>query len=160
MKDLKVAKLLKCSFLAGRLFHGWIIRSAKKCIRESTRLYRWYNLNAWPLVGIAELDNMNKSLHAWLTRPNITLYEKIKSCLNLRISKVSSLSCLSLSLYSTFFRPGRRLVNLLCTLSIWIILPEWWGDHIPAIHIRVGVQHKQWRHELTLRRHVTQNICG
>ena len=38
MNDLKVVKLLKCSFLAGILFHGLVIRSAKKCLRESTRL--------------------------------------------------------------------------------------------------------------------------
>ena len=37
MNNEEVAKLLKCSFLVGRPFHGGITRrSAKKCLRVST----------------------------------------------------------------------------------------------------------------------------
>jgi len=68
------------------------------------------------------LDIINNSLHESLTRPNITVYVKTKSCLILRIFRVSIVSVYQafLFLYITLSRHGRRFVNL---HFLWMLPP-------------------------------------
>jgi len=58
LNDENVRKL---SAVAGKLFHGAITLSEKKCFRRSMRLLCVHSLHAWPreLVEYKELVNVN-----------------------------------------------------------------------------------------------------
>jgi len=72
-KDLKQPRLLKCSSLAGRLFHGLITLRQKKYLRVSTLQWLGCNLYAWPRVTPSTLKTKTKICPRWYNQTKYTL---------------------------------------------------------------------------------------